>query len=80
MSHPSFKDAAELPHREDHYEPPDHEARLRLKTAKAYTTDDGRHIPEHTLHLFDCSCGHRGSVWYASEERAHQSWERHTHA
>lgn len=57
-----------------------HEPVTRTKDGSAYTTDDGQDVPSHTLHIFDCSCGHKGGVWYASKDRARRSWERHLHA
>lgn len=51
----------------------------RTKSGSAYVTDDGQDVPSHTLYIYDCPCGHKGGVWYASEARALRSWERHTH-
>ncbi len=54
-----------------------HEPTLHVKVGHAYITDEGQQVPSHNLHRFECSCGWKGSCWYAGQDRARAHVDRH---
>jgi hypothetical protein len=61
---------ARLAERQDEALDVAHAPTLLRKVNSAYVTDEGQDVPEHALHRYECSCGWRGSCWYAGHDRA----------
>jgi hypothetical protein len=47
------------------------------KVAPGYRDDEGRDHPAQLLRRYECSCGWKGSCWYASKECAYGHFNHH---